>query len=176
MRSVGSSKKMTGIFQARRRPNRRKLWRPAVRYSKYTKLQNGSNFPSNNPRERLHRLSTRASPSAQRHVLRCRAWPRSLAAAGVAGTTTKRKTQLSQPCKHRHQYRGERAETATCVPVPHAGSRPGPYPGKTRKFIATEPGAAAQKSLAIAGSQLAFGHPPRPRPLYSTDAPPSHMP
>jgi hypothetical protein len=49
MRSVGSSKKMTGIFQARRRPNRRKLWRPAVRYSKYTKLQKGSNFPSNNP-------------------------------------------------------------------------------------------------------------------------------
>jgi hypothetical protein len=49
MRSVRSSKKMTGIFQARRRPNRRKLWRPAVRYSKYTKLQKGSNFPSNNP-------------------------------------------------------------------------------------------------------------------------------
>jgi hypothetical protein len=119
----------------------------------------------------IHEL-TRASPSARRHVLRCRPW--------LGSPGRRRSERLNCPTLAEHASIGintvERTETATCVPVPHAGSRPGPYPGKTRKFIATEPGAAAQKSLAIAGSQLAFGHPPRPRPLYSTDAPPSHMP
>jgi hypothetical protein len=79
----------------------------------------------------IHEL-TRASPSARRHVLRCRPW--------LGSPGRRRSERLNCPTLAEHASIGintvERTETATCVPVPHAGSRPGPYPGKTQKFIA----------------------------------------